>query len=159
MTSPPVVPVVGQEVIVDQVITGPPIVLTGTTAPGQPGVVLPGAGQPGRGVQSATVDAAGHLILTYTDGTTQDAGDVTADLTLSPEQLAEIAEQISYVHHQTSPASVWTVSHGLGRGIVSVEVYSSDYAIQWDNVLVQPLDDDTVRLGFDDPTAGIALVL
>ncbi len=42
--------------------------------------VLPVGGlvAPGRGIAGATVDAADHLILTMTDGTTIDAGAVTA---------------------------------------------------------------------------------
>ncbi len=33
-----------------------------------------GPGTPGRGIQSSVIDAAGHLIQTYTDGTTADLG-------------------------------------------------------------------------------------
>lgn len=140
------------------VVTGRPVVI-GTTRPGPAGVVLPGAGTAGRGISGAMVNAQGHLVLSFTDGTTQDVGNVAPEVRLTPEQLAALASQVSYVHEQLQPATVWTVLHGLGRGMVSVEVYSSDYSIQWDNVLVQPVDDDTVRLGFDDPTAGFALVL
>lgn len=154
MTTP------GHGVVTPRVVTGRPVVLTGSQAtPGGGGVVLPGTGTAGRGISSAAIDANGHLVLTYTDGVTQDVGDVVPELDLTPEQLAELAKSVSYVHEQVQPATVWVVPHGLGRGMVSVEVYSSDYSIQWDNVVVQPLDDDTVRLGFDDPTSGLALVL
>jgi len=60
---------------------------------------------------------------------------------------------------QTEPATVWTIEHGLHRMIVSVEVYSLDYEIQWSEVVVQPLNEDIIRLSFDDPTSGTALIL
>jgi hypothetical protein len=36
-------------------------------------------GDPGRGISNAAIDGAGHLVLTYSDGTQQDVGKVTAD--------------------------------------------------------------------------------
>lgn len=159
MTSPQV----GAAAIVGTVQTGPAVIVTSTNAaPGAPGVLLPGTGSPGpagRGITRAEIYPNGHLVFTFSDGTTSDVGDVISEVSLTPEDKADIASLVSYVHVQADESSVWTVPHNLGRGIVSVEVYSSDYSVQWDNVVVQPLDDDTVRLGFDDPTAGIALVL
>lgn len=156
-------PAVGPAVYGDGAVQiGRPVIITPRPTPSAPGVTLPGAGspgRPGRGVQSAEVRADGHLIITYTDGVADDVGDVTAEVTLTDEDRAQLAAQVSYLHVQSAPATVWTVPHGLNRGIVSCEVYSADYSIHWDGVSVQPLDDDTVRLSFDDPTAGIALVL
>lgn len=64
-----------------------------------------------------------------------------------------------FVHTQSDPSTVWTVEHRLNRnGPVGVVVTSLDYETTWENVLVQRVSADVVRLTFDDPTSGHALI-
>lgn len=65
-------------------------------------------GQDGKGIRSVAVDVNGHLIITYDDGTTQDAGKIvvhsavdsvngkTGEVTLVLSDVVNIGEGISY---------------------------------------------------------------
>ena len=63
-----------------------------------------------------------------------------------------------YLHTQTTPASVWTVTHNLGRRALDLVVYSADYSVQWDNVMLTPTSPTQCTLTFDAPTAGVAYI-
>lgn len=75
-----------------------------------------------------------------------------------PSSPAGSAQQIQYVHTQTTPATVWTVVHNLGRRPSSVSVFSLDFAIQWDEFTVQHLDLNQLRVSADVAVSGIALI-
>jgi len=64
----------------------------------------------------------------------------------------------NYVHTQSIPSSSWTITHSLGLRPVDVTVWSLDYSTQWTNVQIEPLNNNQVRLWFDGPQTGIALV-
>ena len=53
--------------------TGLPGAAGAAGADGRPGL-MGSDGAPGRGVQAVAVDSNGHFIVTYTDGSTSDAG-------------------------------------------------------------------------------------
>lgn len=64
----------------------------------------------------------------------------------------------TYLHTQLVETSVWTVHHNLGRMTVDAVVYSLDYSVQWDGLVITPLDLNTCRITFEDPTSGTALI-
>lgn len=64
----------------------------------------------------------------------------------------------NYIHTQAVASSSWTVTHSLGQRPVDVTVWSLDYGTQWTNVQIEPLNSNQVRLWFDGPQTGIALV-
>lgn len=68
------------------------------------------------------------------------------------------ASGAGHIHEQTTPATVWNITHDLHRMAVIAAVYSADYSIEWGGVVVQPMTINTCRLSFDDPTAGIAYI-
>lgn len=64
-----------------------------------------------------------------------------------------------HVHRQTTPQATVDITHNLGRsGPVAVSVYSPDGSIEYYNFIVQALNDNTIRVSFDDPIAFIATV-
>lgn len=63
-----------------------------------------------------------------------------------------------YLHTQTTPASNWTIPHGLNRPIVGALVYSLDLSIQYSNVFVEHLSPDTCRLWVSPALTGIARI-
>lgn len=65
----------------------------------------------------------------------------------------------SYVHTQAVPSAVWTITHNLGQQLVDgTTVFSLDYQIQYQNVIVECLNPNQCRLFFGDPVAGAALI-
>lgn len=63
-----------------------------------------------------------------------------------------------YVHTQILPATVWTVTHALGRFPAAVTVFSTDYSIEFGEFSVQHVDLNTLYLSADLPISGVALV-
>ncbi|MCV7277104.1 hypothetical protein [Mycolicibacter arupensis] len=64
-----------------------------------------------------------------------------------------------YTHLQEIPQATVDITHNLARpGPVAVSFYSLDGAIEYYNVTVQALNDNTIRVSFDDPTAFVATV-
>jgi hypothetical protein len=49
-------------------------------------------GDPGRGISNAAIDAAGHFVLTFTDGTQRDVGRVAAAPAPAPKALTFIRD-------------------------------------------------------------------
>lgn len=92
---------------------GPPVVLDPPAppplllaAPQQAtAVVVPTGPSPGRGVASAVVDDNGHLQLTYTDGTTADAGFVGG--------ASGGGGNVAFAHTVSAPASLVQLLHDL----------------------------------------------
>jgi hypothetical protein len=70
----------------------------------------------------------------------------------------QVANVIQYIHAQTTPATVWTVQHNLGRRPTSVTVFSLDYAIQWDEYSVRHLDTNSLYITADLAFPGVALI-
>lgn len=92
-----------------------------------------------------------------------DAGDVTVSLdrnfTFVIAELPLNQSDHAFVYPQPTPVTTVDVTHNLGRaGPVLVSCYSLDYAIQWDGVTVGIVNENTCRLGFEDPTAFIATI-
>lgn len=56
---------------------------------------------------------------------------------------------------QSTPATVWTVNHNLGR-YPAVQLFSLDLSANYAEFLVQHLDLQTLRVSMETPTAGIA---
>ncbi len=69
----------------------------------------------GRGIASMAVNGSNHLIITYDDGTTQDAGIVPV--------LTGPASPTTFT--QSTPQTVWTVNHNLGRYPVAWSLYDN----------------------------------
>ncbi len=65
---------------------------------------------------------------------------------------------VTIEHTQGTPATVWVVNHNLGVRPAAVEVFSSDFGIQYAEFAVQHLSTDTLRISMDTPTAGKALI-
>lgn len=59
----------------------------------------------------------------------------------------------SYTHVQVAAQAVWTVVHDLGRFPVAWSLFDPD-GTECDGYTVQHLDDNTVRVSMDEPTAG-----
>lgn len=60
---------------------------------------------------------------------------------------------------QATPAAVWgPIVHNFGYRAAAVALFSADYSQQFDEFTVQHLDDNSLRLSMDTPTAGIALI-
>lgn len=69
-----------------------------------------------------------------------------------------ITEPIQYLHVQSLAATVWTITHNLGRRPAAVALFSLDWLTQFGQYNVQHLDANTLRVSMDTPTAGNALV-
>jgi hypothetical protein len=63
-----------------------------------------------------------------------------------------------YVHLQPTPATVWPITHGLGRLVVTADAWNDDFTIQYEGFAIQPLTPTTCRLAHDDPVSGVALI-
>lgn len=61
-----------------------------------------------------------------------------------------------YTHVQTIPATVWTVTHNLGRRPPAVSVFSGDYAIHYDEFVVHHQSINELWISMDVATAGVA---
>lgn len=66
--------------------------------------------------------------------------------------------QIQYVHTQTTPATVWTVVHDLGRRPSAVSVFNPDLSVEWVDFGIHHVDSSTLYVTADVAIAGIALV-
>lgn len=64
-------------------------------------------------------------------------------------------EWSTYTHVQRSPASTWTVEHGLGRHANVVVTDTADQVVVAD---VTYVSDDVVQISFSDPIAGRAYI-
>lgn len=69
-----------------------------------------------------------------------------------------ITEPIQHLHVQNLAATVWTITHNLGRRPAAVALFSLDWLQQFSQYVVQHLDEDTLRVSMDVATAGNALV-
>lgn len=69
-----------------------------------------------------------------------------------------VTRPIQYVHTQVLAATVWTIDHNLGRRPAAVALFSADWTTQYSQYLVQHLDENSLRVAMDTPTAGLALV-
>jgi hypothetical protein len=64
-----------------------------------------------------------------------------------------------YRFDQAVPASVWgPITHGLGFRPGGVSLFDALFGTQYDEFVVQHLDDNTLRIAMDQPTAGVALI-
>lgn len=64
-----------------------------------------------------------------------------------------------YRFEQTVPATVWgPITHGLGFRPGGVSLFDALFGTQYDEFVVQHLDDNTLRIAMDVPTAGVALI-
>lgn len=62
-------------------------------------------------------------------------------------------------YEQSTPAAVWgPIEHGFGRQPAAVSLFSLDFGAQYGEFVVQHLDENTLRISMDTPTAGIALI-
>jgi hypothetical protein len=60
---------------------------------------------------------------------------------------------------QTVPASVWgPIAHGFGYRPAGVSLFDVLFGTQYDEFVVQHLDENTLRIAMDVPTAGVALI-
>jgi len=59
----------------------------------------------------------------------------------------------SVIHHQAVPQAVWTVEHGMGKYPVAWSLFDTDGQLCGE-YLVEHLDEDTLRVSMDIPTAG-----
>jgi hypothetical protein len=60
---------------------------------------------------------------------------------------------------QVVPAAVWgPITHGLGFRPAGIALFDALFGIQYDEFVVQHLDDNTLRIAMDKPTAGVALI-
>lgn len=62
-----------------------------------------------------------------------------------------------HVHTQTVPQAVVTVAHNLGYR-PAVSAFSLDFGTQYAEFQTQHLDDDTVRVSMDAPTACVLVM-
>lgn len=69
-----------------------------------------------------------------------------------------ITDPIQYLYVQDLAATVWTINHNLGRRPAAVALFSLDWLTQFGQYVVQHLDENTLRVSMDTPTAGNALV-
>lgn len=69
-----------------------------------------------------------------------------------------LVESESFVHEQTTPSTVWTITHNLGHNPASAQVYDLALAQQYDEFEVQHLSVNQLRISMDVSTAGIAIV-
>lgn len=66
---------------------------------------------------------------------------------------------VQHEHTQSTPASVWgPIVHNLGRRPSAVSLFSLDFSEQYGQFNVQHLDEDSLRISVDTPTAGVALL-
>lgn len=61
----------------------------------------------------------------------------------------------AYVHTQTSPASTWTITHGLGRVPHNVQILIDGVEVFTDTTI----DATYVVLTFPSPESGVAYIL
>ncbi len=61
--------------------------------------------------------------------------------------------------NQTTPATVWTIVHNLGRYPAVATVHSADLSVSYVGFGIQHIDVNTLRLSMDIATAGVALLI
>lgn len=96
--------------------------------------------------------------------------DVLVDATVSVQTTPPVVDVVTVdppggggyqprIHRQTTPQATTDIVHGLARpGPVAVHAYSLDGTIEYWNFTVQTLDDNTLRVSFDDPITFIATI-
>lgn len=99
--------------------------------------------------------------LTDVEGTTAvPAGRVlTKDSDGQWRGVVPASASASYRHDQSTPATVWTISHGLGRYPSSVSLHDAGLSLDYDEFAVQHLDVNTLRVSMEVPIAGAALIV
>lgn len=70
----------------------------------------------------------------------------------------ESAGSSDYRHDQTTPATVWTITHNLGRYPSSVSLHSPDLSEEYWGFNVQHLDINSLRVATEISIAGVALL-
>jgi len=64
-----------------------------------------------------------------------------------------------FVYIQPTPSAVWgPIAHLFGFRPASVTVFSLDYTQQYEEFNIQHFDENTLRLGMETPTTGVALI-
>lgn len=87
-------------------------------------------------------------------------GGATFAITLAshPKEPGGAGFQISYAHTQSTPATVWTVQHNLGRRPSSITIFSLDYSQQFDGFSILHQDVNRLLVSADVAFSGIALI-
>jgi len=85
---------------------------------------------------------------------------VDEDFDLIVEDLPEFGTSPGpYVHHQETPQAVVDIIHNRNRqGPVMLAVFSPDSQTEYYNFLTEMLNQNTVRISFDDPISFVATV-
>lgn len=63
-----------------------------------------------------------------------------------------------YTHTQTIPATVWVVTHNLGRYPAAVSVFNDDFSVQWSDFVLTHVNTGTLHITADIAISGKALV-
>lgn len=97
----------------------------------------------GKGIQSMAVNGSNRLIVTYDDGSTQDAGVVPV--------LTGPASPSTFT--QATPQTVWTINHNLGRYPIAWSLYDNTGQLRT-GYDVQHMSLNQVRVSMDIAVAG-----
>lgn len=112
-------------------------------------------------IESPPPDPLSLQSLTDVEGTTAaPAGRVlTKDSDGQWRGLPLAGSNASYRHDQSTPSTVWTISHNLGRYPSSVSLHDVGLSVDYDEFIVQHLDLNTLRVSMETPITGVALII